>query len=197
MNHSSRRKFLQDSAILSAAFAAPLLTGTKLFGQDKNSRPKIAAIGVGGSRGRYSQGGAVARRAANFGDMIAVCDVDDLHTAEFNKSFGDKLTMYRDYRKMLEKEKPDVVTIGTPDHWHVPISIAALHAGCDVYCEKPLTLTIEQGFQIRDAVKETGRVFQVGTQQRQRTRSVVSPGDRHRAKRQARRQPEDPYRHRR
>ena len=166
MNHSSRRKFLQDSAWLSAAVAAPLLTGTKLFGKDANSRPKIAAIGVGGSRGRYNQGGNIARQATKFGDMIAVCDVDDLHTAEFNKDFDGKLGMYRDYRKMLEKEKPDVVTIGTPDHWHVPIAIAALHAGCDVYCEKPLTLTIAEGFRIRDAVKETGRVFQVGTQQR-------------------------------
>ena len=74
--------------------------------------------------------------------------------------------MYGDYRKMLEKEKPHIVTIGTPDHWHVPIAIAALQAGCDVYCEKPLTLTIDEGIRIRDAVKETGRVFQVGTQQR-------------------------------
>jgi myo-inositol 2-dehydrogenase / D-chiro-inositol 1-dehydrogenase len=166
VNHSSRRRFLQDSALLGAALAAPLLTGAKLFGQDANSKLKIAAIGVGGSRGRYNQGGAVARKAARFGDMVAVCDVDDLHTAEFNKDLGGKLGMYRDYRKMLEKEKPDVVTIGTPDHWHVPISIAALESGCDVYCEKPLTLTIEEGFRIRDAVKKSGRVFQVGTQQR-------------------------------
>ena len=106
-------------------------------------------------------------RAAQHARMIAVCDVDEVHMDEFN----DKLrqassSMYGDYRELLEKEKPDIVTIGTPDHWHVPIAIAALHAGCDVYCEKPLTLTIEEGFQIRDAVKETGHVFQVGTQQR-------------------------------
>ncbi len=166
MNHSSRRQFLQQSAVLSTAFATPLLTGANLFGQDANSKPKIAAIGVGGSRGRYNQGGAIARKAAKFGDMIAVCDVDDLHTEEFNKEFDGKLTKYRDYRKLLETEKPDAVTIGTPDHWHVPIAIDALHAGCDVYCEKPLTLTIEEGIRIRDAVKQTGRVFQVGTQQR-------------------------------
>jgi len=67
---------------------------------------------------------------------------------------------------MLEKEKPQVVTIGTPDHWHVPIAIAALRSGADVYCEKPLTLTIDEGKQIRKVVEETGRVFQVGTQQR-------------------------------
>jgi len=58
------------------------------------------------------------------------------------------------------------VTIGTPDHWHVPIAIAAMKAGCDVYCEKPLTLTIDEGKEICRCVEETGRVFQVGTQQR-------------------------------
>jgi predicted dehydrogenase len=74
--------------------------------------------------------------------------------------------MYTDYRQMLEREQPHIVTIGTPDHWHVPIAIAAMHAGCDVYCEKPLTLTIDEGKRIREVVKQTKRVFQVGTQQR-------------------------------
>ena len=98
--------------------------------------------------------------------MIAVCDVDAVHAAEFNAKFDNKLAMYSDYRKMLEREQPHIVTIGTPDHWHVPIAIAAMHAGCDVYCEKPLTLTIDEGKRIRKVVKETGKVFQVGTQQR-------------------------------
>jgi myo-inositol 2-dehydrogenase/D-chiro-inositol 1-dehydrogenase len=105
-------------------------------------------------------------RASGRARMIAVCDVDQVHCDEFNAKFDKKLKTYIDYRELLEVEKPNIVTIGTPDHWHVPISIAALRAGCDVYCEKPLTLTIEEGALIRDAVKETGRVFQVGTQQR-------------------------------
>lgn len=167
MKKSTRRSFLQKGAAWGGSLSASsIFTGTQLFGKDANSQPKIAAIGVGGSRGRYNQGGAVARRAAQFGKMIAVCDVDDLHTDEFNQDFDGTLNTYRDYRKLLEQEKPDVVTIGTPDHWHVPISIAALQAGCDVYCEKPLTLTIEEGFRIRDAVKASGKTFQVGTQQR-------------------------------
>ena len=77
-----------------------------------------------------------------------------------------KLDKYIDYREMLDKSKPDIVTIGTPDHWHVPIAIAALRSGADVYCEKPLTLTIQEGIDICKVVEETGKVFQVGTQQR-------------------------------
>jgi predicted dehydrogenase len=126
----------------------------------------VAAIGVGGSRGAHSRGREIALQASQHARMIAVCDVDAVHTAEFNAKFDNKLAMYTDYRRLLENEKPDIVTIGTTDQWHVPIAMAALRAGCDVYCEKPLTLTIEEGILIRDAVKETGRVFQVGTQQR-------------------------------
>ncbi len=133
---------------------------------DKNRRPTVAAIGVGGSLGRYNRGGEIAREAAKLGTMIAVCDVVDKHAEEFNAEMGGALKSYRDYRELLEVAKPEIVTIGTPDHWHVPIAIAALRSGCDVYCEKPLTLTIDEGKQICKVVEETGRVFQVGTQQR-------------------------------
>ncbi len=164
---SSRREFLKRSAAASAIVSLPFAASrSKARAQDVNSQLTIAAIGVGGSRGAYSQGRAIAMRAAQHARMTAVCDVDAIHMAEFNKQFENKLAMYVDYRQLLEREKPDIVTIGTPDHWHIPIAISALRAGCDVYCEKPLTLTIEEGFQICKAVKETGRVFQVGTQQR-------------------------------
>ncbi len=164
---TTRRDFLKHSTAAGALASIPYFwTAERARAQDANSKPTIASIGVGGSRGRYNRGGGIARQAAKRGQMIACCDVDDLHAAEFNKAFEGKLNTYRDYREMFEKEKPDVVTVGTPDHWHVPISIAALKAGADVYCEKPLTLTIEEGIQIRKVVEETGRVFQVGTQQR-------------------------------
>ena len=164
---TTRREFLQRSAAAGTLASIPYFwSAERVSAVDVNSKPTIAAIGVGGKRGRYNQGGNIARQAARFGKMIACCDVDDLHTAGFNEAFDGKLNLYRDYRVMFEKEKPDVVTIGTPDHWHVPISIAALRAGADVYCEKPLTLTIQEGIQIRKVVAETGRVFQVGTQQR-------------------------------
>ncbi|MEX0718555.1 MAG: Gfo/Idh/MocA family oxidoreductase [Planctomycetaceae bacterium] len=164
---ATRREFLQRSIAAGAAFPLPFLwTKRSSAAGDANGRLTMAAIGVGGSRGAYSQGGAIARRAAQHAEMIAVCDVDDRHTAEFNAHFDGQLATYRDYRVLFEKHRPDVVTIGTPDHWHVPIASAALRAGSDVYCEKPLTLTIDEGIAIRKVVEETGRVFQVGTQQR-------------------------------
>ncbi|GIW96680.1 MAG: NADH-dependent dehydrogenase [Pirellulaceae bacterium] len=166
MNKPLRRDFLWTSTAIGVAATTAHWTRKMAAAQETTARPTVAAIGVGGSRGRYNRGGAIARNAAKFADMIAVCDVDDRHTAEFNEAFGGKLKTYRDYRDLLAETKPDVVTIGTPDHWHVPIAIAALQAGCDVYCEKPLTLTIDEGKEICRAVKETGRVFQVGTQQR-------------------------------
>jgi predicted dehydrogenase len=166
---TTRREFLRQSAIAGAAVAAPYFWTGSARGQNspwRRYKYTAAAIGVGGSRGAYSQGTSIALKACEHARMIAVCDVDSVHAAEFNARFDDELNMYTDYRQLFDQEKPDVVTIGTPDHWHVPIAIAALRAGCDVYCEKPLTLTIEEGVLIRDAVRQTGRVFQVGTQQR-------------------------------
>ena len=165
--NSSRRRFLQTTAVTGAAATIPYIwTSSNARAEDKNSKPTIAAIGIGGSRGRYNQGRAISRNAAKLGQMIAVCDVDQLHNDEFNAEFDGKLNMYQDYRKLFEKEKPDVVTIGTPDHWHVPIALHAMEHGADVYCEKPLTLTIAEGELIKKAVKDSGRVFQVGTMQR-------------------------------
>lgn len=163
---TTRRSFLKQSAAAGAMTSLPMLWTQSAHAQQANDRLTVASIGVGGSRGRYSRGGSIAMNASRLGQTIAVCDVDDLHTAEFNNKFDGKLNMYRDYRELFDNEKPDIVTIGTPDHWHVPIALHALRAGSDVYCEKPLTLTIDEGIQVRKVVEETGRIFQVGTQQR-------------------------------
>ncbi len=163
---SSRRNFFKATVATGSALAV----ASSLGAAEDGKKLRLGTIGVGGSRGRYNRGGTIARQAAEFATMVAVCDVDDLHTEEFAKEFdekhGLKLNKYRDYREMFEKEDLDCVTIGTPDHWHVPIAIAALEAGLHVYCEKPLTLTIDEGKQVRDAVEKSGKVFQVGTQQR-------------------------------
>ena len=148
----ARRTFLKQSAGWAAAgVAAPyFLTGTNVLAddakaQEKNDRPLIGAIGCGG------QGSRIAGQAARFGDVVAVCDVDS-ERAEKAKQKGNlgkgRADACGDYRQVLKRKDVDVVTIGTPDHWHTKIAIEAMQAGKDVYCEKPLTLTIEE-----DAVK--------------------------------------------
>ena len=106
----TRRGFLKTAAAGSAVAAcAPAIA------QSDSKKLRLGSIGVGGSRGRFKRGGQIARDAARYANMVAVCDVDDLHTKEFNdKHFGGHLNTYRDYREMLEKENLDVVTIGTP-----------------------------------------------------------------------------------
>jgi predicted dehydrogenase len=82
------------------------------------------------------------------------------------KRQGKKPDAYSDYRQILDRKDIDAVMIATPDHWHTKIAVEAMLAGKDVYCEKPLTLTIDEGKLIEKMVKQTGRVFQVGTMQR-------------------------------
>jgi predicted dehydrogenase len=163
---SNRRAFLARTAVGAAASFPLIAAGRRATALPGDRDLRIAAIGVGGSRGVCNQGGYIARSAAQHGRLIAVCDIDSLHAAEFNGDFGGKLVEYVDYRELILKERPDVVTIGTPDHWHVPIAVAALQSGCHVYCEKPLTLTVDEGFRLREAVRSSGKVLQVGTHQR-------------------------------
>ena len=128
-----------------------------------NSRPRFALIGCGG------MGSGDASSASRFGDCVAVCDVDKNHAeqARQNDRIGKgKAEAYEDYRKVLDRNDIDVVICGTPDHWHTKITIDAMKAGKDIYCEKPLTLTIDEGKKLCEVAKETGRVLQVGTQQR-------------------------------
>jgi predicted dehydrogenase len=111
-----------------------------------------------------------AREHSAFGDIAAVCDVDSSRAekAHRNPEVGKgKAEAYRDYRKILERKDIDVVSIATVDHWHVKIAIEALQAGKHVFCQKPLTLTLEENQLIRNACKKfSDRVFIVGTQQR-------------------------------
>lgn len=107
---------------------------------------------------------------SRFGDIVAVCDVDSRHTEkakQAEKIGKGKADAYHDYRKVLERKDIDVVSVVTPDHWHVKIAIEALQAGKHVFCQKPLTLTLEENQLIRRACQRfSDRVFLVGTQQR-------------------------------
>jgi predicted dehydrogenase len=124
-----------------------------------NERPGILLVGCGG------MGRADANNALRFGRIIAVCDVDEKHAAQAAEQFKAE-QKYSDFRKAITHQGVDVVINGTPDHWHTLVNIHALRAGKDVYSEKPLTLTIEEGQKLVDVARETGRVLQTGSQQR-------------------------------
>ena len=122
-------------------------------------------IGCIGTGDRWNS--AIGPQIKRYGDIVAVCDVDKNHVENNGqKVAGGKADMYEDYRRILERPDIQVVTIATPDHWHSKILIEAMQAGKDVYCEKPMTLTIDEGKKICQVQKQTGRVVQVGTQQR-------------------------------
>jgi predicted dehydrogenase len=173
-HNTNRRQFLKTSAAITAAGVPYFAWGSPLIGQDaktesKNDRPILGCIGTG------DRWNSVGPAAMNFADCVAVCDVDANHAEkgktramESNSRKGRERTVdvYEDYRKVLDRKDIEIVTIVTPDHWHSKIAIEAMKSGKDVYCEKPLTLTIDEGKQIIKVLKETGRVFQVGTQQR-------------------------------
>ncbi|HXT57535.1 MAG TPA: Gfo/Idh/MocA family oxidoreductase [Pirellulales bacterium] len=161
---TSRRQFLQG--IAAAGSAGILLpSANRAFGYEaSNERPVFATIGL------RNQGWAIISKSFGFADFAALADVDanvlGANVEKVEKSQGKKPDAYKDYRKVLDRKDIDAVMIATPDHWHVKIAVEAMHAGKDVYCEKPLTLTIDEGKLIEKVVKETGRVFQVGTMQR-------------------------------
>ncbi len=161
----SRRGFLVKSAGgLAAGLAAPYVftadAEARAKPKSKNDRPRIGSIGM-----RY-QGTVIALEAQQHGDIVGIADVDRHVREQARAGFGSTPKIYEDYRRLLDRKDIDVVTIGTPDHWHTKILIDACRAGKDVYCEKPLTLTIDEGKLLRKVVKETGRVVQVGSWQR-------------------------------
>jgi predicted dehydrogenase len=133
-----------------------------------NDQIHVACIGPGGSRGGFRQGlGDTRAMAGKPGvKVVAVCDVDRQHREEAAKIFGSDCVPFSDFRELLRRKDVDAVVIGTPDHWHANVAVAALRAGKDVYCEKPLTLTVDEGKEIVRAQRRTGRIFQVGSQQR-------------------------------
>jgi len=157
----TRRRFVQTSAAAAALAGTPYIFTSRLMAEDsKNERPLVGSIGLGG------QGTGIARRASGHGDVVAVCDVQRQHAERAKEKHFAKAEIFEDYRKLLDRKDIEAVTIGTPDHWHTTIAIAALEAGKHVYCEKPLTLTIDEGKQLVAAVKKSGKTMQVGTQQR-------------------------------
>ncbi len=166
---TTRRGFLGTAAGGAAAatggFVPYVAWTTPAFAnQSANDRPRIGCIGVG------SMGTGDAKAHAGFGDILAVCDVDSRHAdrARNDPAIGKgKADAYDDYRKLLERSDIDVVSVVTTDHWHVKIAIEALQAGKHVFCQKPLSLTLEENQLARAAAEKYPKLqFFIGTQQR-------------------------------
>jgi predicted dehydrogenase len=179
----SRRRFLRGTAVAGAAAMAPGVIPSHVLGQSSaNERINIGVIGTGGQGLQHIAGGPwtvaggfVARRDVQ---VVAVCDAEqgrrDNARRRVNEAYAEARNQgtYRgcdafiNYRELLARPDVDAVLIASPDHWHAQQSIDAMRAGKDVYCEKPITLTIGEARQVRQAVHRLGRVYQAGTQQR-------------------------------
>ena len=153
-NAPHRRQFVRAALATAASYG-------QIMGA--NDRIRLGAIGTGG-RGQYLLG---QLKEAEKNEIVAFADVYEPRRVEAKSKFGTAdSTHHVDYREILDRKDIDGVVIATTDHWHVPILTAAVRAGKDVYCEKPVTHTIEEGAPLIAAVKESGRVVQIGLQQR-------------------------------
>ena len=169
MSKTTRRNFLKQSAIAATAVGAvPYFFSSQqpaLAQQAPSDRLRMGCLAVG------QEGRARARDFNGLVDIVAICDVDSQHmeAAQEDNNIGRRgvrLDAYKDYRRILDRNDIDVVSVCSPDHWHTKMCIEAMQAGKHVFCEKPLTLTIEENQLIRNACKKYNKVFQVGTQQR-------------------------------
>ena len=174
----SRRSFIGRTAAVAGAFAAPMIIPASARGADGHVAPSnritVGQIGLGlMGQGHLSHLGSKAEA-----EIVAICDVDrkrlehgkssvaDIYAARTAEGTYRGCDGYNDYRELLAREDIDAVLIVTPDHWHTPLSIHAVEAGKDVYCEKPISITVDEGRQLVEAVRRHGRVFQNGSQYR-------------------------------
>jgi glucose-fructose oxidoreductase len=157
----SRRGFLKSAL---AAGAAPMILPAHLFGDTAPSnRVTSAHIGVG------AQGGGLLAGTMGLRDVVqpvAACDAFQHRADGAAQHMGAGARAYQDYRELLARDDIDCVVIATPDHWHVPLSIAAIRSGKDVYLEKPMGVSMEENKRLRATAHRYGAVFQYGTQQR-------------------------------
>ena len=179
-----RREFLKSS--MAAAIAAPMLIPGSALGKNGATAPSdrivFGCIGLGG-QGRHNMRAFINQPDTQ---IVALCDVDNSKPAKNQnqslrlglkeainafKNKGEKATKkdfstHTDFRELLQRQDIDAVTVSTPDHWHGIISEAALKAGKDVYCEKPLVNSVAEGRTVVDAVARYGRVLQTGSHER-------------------------------
>lgn len=173
----NRRDVFRGLTAAAASIAFPTIVPASVFGQDPPSRRiQVGQIGCG-RIGRASEVPGVLRHA-DMARIVAVCDLDsvrledgrtmveDAYDRRSGKQGDAQVKTYRHYQEMLADPAIDAVCLSTPDHWHAQPAIEAALAGKDVYLQKPASLTIREGRQMADALKKTGRILQIGSQQR-------------------------------
>ncbi|HTG60022.1 MAG TPA: Gfo/Idh/MocA family oxidoreductase, partial [Terriglobia bacterium] len=154
----SRRQFLKETV---AAGAGVALTGglapAEVLGA--NDQIRVGVLGSG-SRAQYVMELFSGNPSV---ELVAVCDVYEAHRQKALSKAGPNAKGYLDYREVLDLKDVDAVIIGSPDHWHEPMLVDAVRAGKDVYLEKPIMHSIEEGVEMVRAVEESKRVVQTGT----------------------------------
>jgi myo-inositol 2-dehydrogenase / D-chiro-inositol 1-dehydrogenase len=165
----SRRKVIKAAGLGIAA--GPFIVPSSAFGS--NDRLRIGQIGLGRIAQSHDMPGVIKSGMA---DYVAVCDLDSKRVADgvkiVEKAYADRgvkapeIRAFDNYRELVARRDIDAVVISTPDHWHAEVALAAVNAGKDVYLQKPFTMTHAEGVILRDAVRRTGRILQVGSQQR-------------------------------
>lgn len=165
MSKHTRRSFLKESALGGVILGLSAKSYRATFAAEPPSeRVRVGMIGVG------NQGGPRNNMKYFLKNIVALCDLDKVYLAEaadfLQKEAGLSAMMTDDYRRVLDAKDVDAVVVTVPDHWHALMTIDACKAGKDVYCEKPLTLVIDEGKPMIDAARRHGRVVQTGTMQR-------------------------------
>ncbi|MBS1874974.1 MAG: Gfo/Idh/MocA family oxidoreductase [Acidobacteria bacterium] len=150
----NRRTFLKSAAALTA------LSQSRILGA--NERIRIGSMGTGGR----CQGLLGNVNKVGGAEIVAICDVYENRRAEARAKLAPAASEHLDYREVLDRKDIDAVFIGSPDHWHVPMTIDAVRAGKDVYVEKPVSHSIEEGARLIAAVEASKQIVQVGYQQR-------------------------------
>ena len=172
----TRRAFLRGTA---SAIALPYVVTSSALGANgrtpASERLVMGAIGCGGQGMRHVGGGIWVQGGGYLSkpgvQVVAVADVNrnNLNNAKntVDKHYGNKdCATYKDFRQLLARSDIDIILCAAGDRWHTPISIAAAKAGKDIYCEKPISLTVHEARALAREVKRYGRIFQTGTQQR-------------------------------
>ncbi len=154
---TNRRTFIQTSAAGTAALAA---SAAQAQTKSANDKIQIALIGAGGK----GTGDVQSSLAVGGVEIVAAADVYQGRLDRAKERWGNHLFTSRDYREVLARKDVDAVIIGTPEPWHAQISIDAMKAGKDVYCEKPMVQQVSDGQAVVDTEKSTGRILQVGSQ---------------------------------